>query len=308
MHSSPDRPPRRQTASDFVRRRPCRAAADRCGQALFRCPSRHFRRCRPRRDGPACSARRERMWSEPDFERHTGGAAASPSTSCARPRAGRRSRCRRADRVADERGRRVADDRHAAARRFVHGDGAQPRSRRACLPARPAAPPGRAHGRRASRPGAGRGGRIAGRRQGHAPRRPDRRRHLADGILVAARRRSAAARRPPDRAARHRGGAARGRPSTCSAAATGSRQLDEIVRVDPRHRAARRRRAAAGAELGPGGRRDRRHRLRRRRLHGHAAGSTRSSPGGPARRARVVAHLPFAGSLRRGRRGGRASS
>ena len=45
-----------------------------------------------------------------------------------------------------------------------------------------------------------------------------------------------------------------------------------------------RRRAPACAELGSVGRRDRRHGLRRRRLHGQPAGSTRSSRGGPAHR------------------------
>ena len=67
------------------------------------------------------------------------------------------------------------------------------------------------------------------------------------------------------------------------------------------------RRTAAGAELGPGGRRDRRHRVHRRRLHRHALARHDRRVAARLGAARVVARLPLTAALRRRDRGGRAA-
>ena len=70
----------------------------------------------------------------------------------------------------------------------------------------------------------------------------------------------------------------------------GTAQLDQILRIDAAGRATRRG-PAARAELGPGRRGDRRHRVHRRRIHRQQlARHDRRMATGPE--ARVVAHLP----------------
>ena len=99
-----------------------------------------------------------------------------------------------------------------------------------------------------------------------------------DAVSVVSRRNGErACRTPADRGARRCCRAARRRSVYLFGGGDGARQHDEIVRIGSGVVG-----QPSGPELGSGRRRDRRHGVRRRRLHRARAGSTRSSRGRPA--------------------------